>query len=76
MEDMDLKKRHPVTDTRGKTYRMTPDAHNAVETLCVAMKLPRSKIMELAVLRLMEEWRAGKVKNVGVVLTADFIADG
>jgi len=71
-----MRKRRSVPNTQVKTYRMTPDAVNGVETLSVAMRLPMCKVMELAVLRLMEEWRAGKVKNVGVVVTADFIADG
>lgn len=73
---MDLRKRRTANLTQPKTYRMTVEAIAAIEDLSIALQMPMSKVMEMAVVRLRDEWRAGRVKGVGLLVEAGSMADG
>jgi hypothetical protein len=75
MEDMDLRKRRRSADNPAKTYRISPEAIGAVENMSLALDLPIGKVVDLAIMRLHQEWRAGRVKGVGLVVAAGSIVE-
>ena len=48
------------------SFRLSPNAKEAIAKLALALDVPQGKLIELAVLRLEEEWRAGRVLGVGI----------
>lgn len=54
-----------------RSYKMSPNALAALESLCLALDLPRSRVLELSVLRLQEEWRAGRLRGITLDLSPE-----
>lgn len=53
-----------------KSYRISAEAIAAVENLCLALDLPRGKVIDLAIIRLHDEWRAGRLKGITLQFTS------
>lgn len=49
-----------------RTYQMTNDALGGLDKLCLALDLPKVKVLELAVLHLLQEWESGKLRGIAL----------
>jgi hypothetical protein len=65
------RRRAETTDPGPRSYQMSGEALVALNHLGLALDLPKCKVLELAILHLRDDWRAGRVRGIALQVTPD-----